>query len=169
MKKRRIKGYYTIVDTFNATEMYGRESFEDYCSACETDYKAESDDDWYRWAEDESRMDLDYFRENIRYSKECRSSVIVEGSLGLWWGRPQIEQRFFFNIEDAIDACIDGAYDVIIKKAGNRLEVTNRHHDGSDEYTITFLSSLGESRYERNGKVSTTNRENIVKLPEYLY
>ena len=165
------KGHYTIVDTYNATEMYDRASFEDYCSACNEDgrWDVNSDEDWHEWAEEESRDDYDYFMDNMKFNKLFDYPVIVEGSLGLWWGKPEIEQRYFRDVLLAIYECLRGAYDFSIKKAGHKLEVVNMHHDGRNYFTITFLNPCGEARWNKNGKVSTSNRENFVKLPEDLF
>lgn len=170
-KEKKIKGHYTLVDTHNPTSIYGFDSFQDYCDACDDDgvYNRESEEDWYKWAADEMEGDFDCLMDNLKYSKLFHYPVIVEGSLGLWWGRPEVEQKYFSDVLLAIRACIDGAYDVVIKKAGHKLEVVNMHHDGSNCFTITFLTDLGDCRYLEHGKVSTKNAENCLKLPEFLF
>lgn len=170
-KERKIKGHYTLVDTYNATECYNYESFKDYCEACNEDgeYDVNSDEDWYRWAQYEANDDYDCFMTNLRYSDLYGRAVIVEGSIGRWNGRVEIMQHYFDNPLDAIRACVTPCYDVIIKKCGHRLEVESLHHDGRNYFTITFLTPLGEGRYLDHGQVSTKNRENYIKLPEYLF
>lgn len=170
-KERKIKGHYTLVDTHFPTDYYSLESFKDYCSACNEDgrWNPECEEDWYRWAAEEMDDDFDYLMDNLRYTEWFHYPVIVEGTLGLWWGSPEVEQRYFDDVLLAIRACIDGAYDIVIKKVGHRLKVVNMHHDGSNYFTITFLNGTGECRYKEHGKVSTRNAENYVKLPEYLY
>lgn len=168
----RRKGHYTLVDTFNPTKMYNKESFVDYCESCETDYDKDCECDWHKWAEEESRMDLDYLFDNLNYCYGLRGAnngVIVEGRLESWWGNLTIEQQYYGDVVTAIKDCIDGAYDIIIRKEKHKLVVSNLYHDGRNDFTITFLTPTGEDRYKRNGKVSTTNRENIVKLFDYLY
>ena len=170
-KERKIKGHYTLVDTYNATEFYDYKSFKDYCEAGyeRQRFDIESEEDWYQWAQEQANEDYDCFMTNLKYSNLYGRAVIVEGSLGLWWGHPDIGQKYFDNPVDAIRACISGAYDVIIKKVGHRLEVVNLHHDGRNYFTLTFLTPLGEGRYLDHGQVSTKNRENFIKLPEYLF
>ena len=41
--------------------------------------------------------------------------------------------------------------------------------DGRNYFTITLLTPTGECRFREHGRVSTKNRENYVKLPEYLF
>lgn len=166
MKKR-----HNIVDTFDVLKYYNQESFKDYCSACNEDgyYNADSEDDWYKWATYESESDLECFIENLRYSKYFNYSVLVSADLGLWYGRRDAEQRYFDNPIDALLTCVGNHDAVIIDKAGNNLEITGLHHDGRNYFTMTFLNATGEDRYKRNGKVSIKNRENVLKLPEYLF
>jgi hypothetical protein len=168
-KTRQTKGQYTIVDTYNSEDFYPRELYAEYRE--DNGMEGEFDDyDYFTWARDMAQEDLQDFLENLKYDKELKFvPVIVEGTLGLWWGRPEIEQRLFPDARTAILACIDSAYDVIIKKKGHRLEVINLHHDGRSYFNLTFLSYLGEHRYNRHGAVSTRNRENIHKLQEYLF
>ena len=134
------------------------------------DMGSEYDDyDYYTWARDMAQEDVADFLTNLKYSDLYGRAVIVEGTMGLWWGHPDIEPRYFDNPHKAILACLDDAYDVVIKKAGHRLEVVNMHHDGRNCFTITFLTPLGEGRYLDHDRVSTKNRENYIKLPEYIF
>lgn len=170
-KQRKIKGHYTLVDTYSPTEHYTFESFQDYCSACDEDgrYNRESEDDWYEWAAYEMSEDFDHLMDNLVYTEWFHYPAVVEGTLGLWWGSPEVVQRLFGDVVLALRACIDRADDFIIKKAGHRLEVETLHHDGRNYFTITLLTPTGECRFREHGSVSTKNRENYVKLPEYLF
>lgn len=169
-KERKIKGHYTLVDTFNATERYTFEYYKEWCEMNDIECSDEESQDYYIWAEEQAREELDDFFENLKYEQNLKYvPVIVEGSLGLWWGNPDIEQQYFGDVIKAIKACIEGAYDVIIKKKGHRLEVVNLHHDGRNYFTLTFLNTTGECRYHEHGKVSTKNMENVHKLPTYLF
>ena len=168
-KERRIKGHYTLVDTYNADEYYSREDYQEYrdMNEIEEDF---DDFEYFNWARDMMQEEIGFLMDNLKCDKKLKDTpVIVEGSLGLWWGQPNIEQRYFKNPINALFACMDDAYDVVIKKAGHRLEVVNLHHDGRNYFTITFLTPLGEGRYLDHGKVSIKNRENFIKLPEYLF
>ena len=170
-KERKIKGHYTLVDTYNATDTYNRKDFELYCEAGyeRQRFNIESDEDWYRWAQEQANEDYDCFMTELKYSNLYGRAVIVEGSIGRWNGTFDVMQHYFDNPLKAIRACLDGAYDTIIKKVGHRLEVVNLHHDGRNYFTLTFLTPTGEGRYLDHGKVSTKNRENFIKLPEYLF
>lgn len=168
-KERKIKGHYTIVDTYNTTDVYSREDYRDFCEVNNIEYDENNDEDFYRWASDEAWQELEDFMTNLKYSNLYGRAVMVEGSLGLWWGHPEIEGTYYENPIKAIQDCIAEAYDVIIKKVGHRLEVVSLHHDGRNYFTLTFLTPTGEGRYLDHGKVSTKNRENFIKLPEYLF
>lgn len=168
-KERKIKGHYTLVDTHNADEYYSREDYQEYRDI--NGIKEDFDDfEYFNWARDMMQEEVGFLMDNLKCDKKLKDApVIVEGSLGLWWGRPDIEPRYFKNVLEALYACMDNAYDVVIKKVGHRLEVVNMHHDGSNYFTLTFLTPTGEDRYLDHGKVSTKNMENVLKLPEYLF
>lgn len=168
-KERKIKGHYTIVDTYNTTDVYSREDYRDFCEVNNIEYDENNDEDFYRRASNDAWQELEDFMTNLRYSNLYGRAVIVEGSVGRWNGRFDIMQHYFDNPIKAIQACVNEAYDVIIKKKGHKLEAVNMHHDGRNYFTLTFLTPTGEGRYLDHGKVSTKNRENFIKLPEYLF
>lgn len=163
------KGHYTIVDTYNATDNYTKECYKEFLDEWDEDYDENDEHAYMQWAEEQAWQDFSDFLDNLRYSNLYGRAVIIEGSLGLWWGRPDIEQRFFEDPIEAIKACASGSYDVILKKVGHKLELENLHHDGRNCFTVTFLTPLGEQRFVDHGRVSTQNRENFIKLPEFLF
>ena len=170
-KERRIKGHYTIVNTHKPEDYYNYESFKCYCEEGGEDcgFDVNSEKDWWQWAWEEANGDYECFITNLKYSDLYGRAVIVEGSVGRWNGTFEVMQHYFDNPIKAIQACVDGAYDIIIKKKGHKLEVVNLHHDGRNYFTLTFLTPTGECRYLDHGQVSTKNRENFIKLPEFLF
>ena len=108
--------------------------------------------------------------DNCKYSKLKDNAVVIVGSLGLWYGRRDITPTKCENFADAIYKCMGGCAEIqeVVKK-GNRIDVTTAHHDGRNYYSIFFLTEIGADRLDRNGTISVNNRENIMKLPEYLW
>ena len=78
-KERKIKGHYTLVDTYNATDTYNRKDFELYCEAGyeRQRFNIESDEDWYRWAQEQANEDYDCFMTELKYSNLYGRAVIV--------------------------------------------------------------------------------------------
>ena len=77
---------------------------------------------------------IDDFWTNLKYADfgECE----VSGSLGLWWGSPDIEPKRFSTLYDAVSACANDAWDLIVYLENGILYVDAMHHDGTNSFTI---------------------------------
>lgn len=151
-------------------DCYTKADYELHCMDNEIEFDETNDSDYYDWVYQQEEWDFDDMLDNIKYSKLNNYSVLVEGSVGTWRGRFDHEQTIFENFKDAIYACIGRSCEISkVVKIGNRVEVTAIHHDGTNYHTLYFLTPLGEYRFEKNGKVSVKNRDNIIKLPKYMY
>lgn len=155
-----------LVDTYHVTDDYPRGVFRRICTELGL---TDTDENYYDWAYQQAQGDLEEFQDNMKYSDWADVPVVVEGTLGLWWGNPKIEQHLFDSIFEAMSVCLSSSNDIIIRKTGNHLEMDGMHHDGTNRFKVTFLTPCGENRFNRNGHVSTRNQENYKKLPEYLY
>lgn len=151
-------------------DCYTREDYKLYCEDNGMDYDDTNDSDYYAWLADQEGWDFEDMLDNCEYSKLKNYSVLVEGSVGTWRGRFEHEQTTFPDFKSAIYACMGRSCEISkVVKIGNRVEVTAIHHDGRNYHTLYFLTPLGEYRFDKNGKVSVKNRENIVKLPRYMW
>lgn len=157
----------TLLDTYN-TEHLNYEAYQDWCELNEIEPKGENSEAFYEWIADEIQNEIDDFFTNLEYSK-FNLPCIVEGSVGRWNGRFDIEQTYFKDLESAIRACGDRCDYIIVRKNYSVIETTGIHHDGRNWFEIRLLTDLGQERWERNGKVSLNNRENVVTLPKYLW
>lgn len=124
----------TYIDTYNHN---GRtyDDYKEWCSDNEIEPAGEESNEFYAWLGRENDFDWEDFEANLQYSK-VNGPVTVRGSLGLWWGRPTIEPKKFYTLWDAILACIDDAWDVIITLDKGVLKVQALHHDGRNVFTI---------------------------------
>ena len=156
-----------------SADNYTREDFEDYVKHFmgeeNTDYKVDSDEDFYQWAGEQQRLDFEDLIANLKYSAYGKDSVMVVGTLGLWYGKRDIEPTYFENVEKAIYACISNCELKSMERVGNTIEIVVAHHDGRNCFTLVFLSDKGHERYMRNGKVSLNNRENIKKIGDFIF
>lgn len=156
-------------ELFNNVGLGGYE-LEDYQEFCNDNQIKFNEDNFYNWVSKQLDFDLECLFDNLKYAdKSIRDkSVVIEGTLGLWWGSPTIDAKMCDNIIDAIQLCINGNQ-CRINKNGNKIIIESVHHDGTNIFELTILSDLGRERFLRNGKVSTTNYANFVKLPMYLF
>lgn len=79
--------------------------------------------------------------EEIKFETSKRNRPIkIVGDLGLWDGRKRIHPEFEDTWEKAINRCTSGNYDksVRIEQKGDfTVEVTVRHHDGTNRFRLT--------------------------------
>ena len=151
-------------------DCYTREDYKLYCEDNGMDYDDTNDSDYYAWLADQENWDFEDMLDNCKYFKLKNYSVLVEGSVGTWRGRFEHEQTTFPDFKSAIYACMGRSCEISkVVKIGNRVEVTAIHHDGTNYHTLYFLTPLGEYRFDKNGKVSVKNRDNIIKLPRYMW
>lgn len=159
---------YTLVDT---TYIRSYEDYVDNCEANKVQPQGEDSNDYWDFVSDCQQIEWDDFLLNLGHSKiNTEYYWIISGSLGLWFGTRDIELVKCNTLEEAIRKCIGSCDDVIIEKEGNAVHVTGLHHDGRNHFEIRALSDLGNDRFNRHdGVISINNKENIAKLPEYLF
>ena len=117
-----------------------RDEYEDWCADC-GDIEP-TDSGYYEFAVDETECNMDSDMYEIRHNYNF--PVVVEGRLGLWWGKPEIEPKRFESVESAIRACV-GNDDCVfsVDWVDGVLEVSVSHHDGTNHFTISQLSAKG--------------------------
>lgn len=87
-------------------------------------------------------------------SDEC--DVILFGTLGLWNGKKDIIQYKFNSIADAVKRIVYCNFDnqiSITQYGGEKIEIVQAHHDGTNVYTIKALSEYGVTQFDENGEV----------------
>lgn len=128
-----------------------------------------TENEYYDWLYQQEEWDFQDMIDILAYSKYGIIRCLIEGSIGTWQGRFEICQETEWSIKDAIYRCINGAEWVDeVKVVGHAIEIRTIHHDGSNYFTIHFLSQLGAERYDKNGQVSMRNYKNFLKLPKYF-
>ena len=160
----KYKGRYTILD--NRAEP----SYEDYLAdLTDRGLNYEEDDvpDYDEWAADEAEDLYECDLSNIEWCRAYKVPVLIEGSLGLWWGKPTIEPVHCDSVYDAVKRCIGEDIDYIKAEYDNGLiRVYATHHDGTNCFTIKGLSQKGVEKKKAKNAVYTD--EDFVPLP-YLY
>ena len=151
------KYYYDVIDDIIFTEGECR-------------WEKDNENDFFDWEYEQKEMDLDFVLTNLKYSKPIKDRMcVIVGSVGTWRGRFEIEPTFCNNIVDAVYKCIGDCELRSIERIGNRLDISVYHHDGSNSFSIYFLSDIGEDRYYRNGEVSLKNKKNIFSIPQWIF
>ena len=141
--------------------------YEDYVEWCEDNDIEPGDEnsqDYYEWILKNTQENFDCDLDNIKTHKPWAVPVVVTGTLGLWWGHPEIKPERIESVYEAIQKCIgrDGDY-VKVEFNDGKLDVQVSHHDGTNCFTIRALSKKGVQK--KNGEYA----ERDFKRLNYLY
>lgn len=163
MKKTDYKhGKFTILENEMNSDNF---SMEDYVAYCEdNDLEVGDEDDFYEWCAEETQINYEADMENIEACGEYNVPVVLTGSLGLWWGRPEIKPERFESVGDAIRRCIgNDTFEVRVEWCDGVINVEAYHHDGCNCFTINALSKKGIAKQYAEYKP-----HDFKRLP-YLY
>lgn len=161
MKTKKI----TYLDTY-CEGGYTYEDYKEWCEECEVGADVEGGEDYWRWIEENKARDFDDFMAEIR---TISGPVVVTGSLGLWWGRPEIAPTKFNSLNNAISQCIEGAEAIEVILENGVLTVKGAHHDGTNIFEIRPLTELGADRMDNDEKINVNSHWHCGKFGEYLY
>lgn len=129
-----IKSAVELIDTSN----YGYQFWEDYCAEEGIEYDIDTIDwDYVRYAMDTELEDIISQISHKLGFCDC----IVSGYLGLWYGKPRIDNQIFGSFKKALDACLSSADDVVISYDNWGIYVDAMHHDGTNSFTISPIKT----------------------------
>lgn len=168
MKKTDYKhGKFTILSTEIDTDAFDREDFEAYCEDMDIEVGDEDDMDeaFYDWCAEETQANYEADMDNIESCTEYNVPVVLTGTLGLWWGHPEIKPERFESVADAIHRCINGSdsNEIHVEFNDGVITVDCYHHDGCNSFTIKALSKKGMTKQYAEYK-----EHDFKRLP-YLY
>jgi hypothetical protein len=159
--KKGTKIIKTPIEVFD-TRNYGFEYWKEYCEDEGIEYD-ERNIDW-DYISNIMRDDYEIVLEEISH-KFGFTDFIVSGYLGLWNGRPRINNRIFGSFRKALDACLSSADDVVISYDNWGIYVKAMHHDGTNCFTISPIKakySLSEEVVDRFNP--TTHKRYIQRI-----
>ena len=164
MENKKFRQIYSSVD--------GGYTYKDYCECCEDNGRTparEDSDAYYNWLSDQIVEDWDCLLANIKYSKN-NGRCIITGTLGLWWGHPEIEAVVCDSLVEAIKKCNENDYiEVFENEEDGSVEVHSIHHDGTNIFNIYPINK----RAARLSNNEVQSSKNILyyagKYPKYLY
>ena len=100
-------GKFTILESEIDTDAFTREDYEEWCE--ENDLEAGDEDEFFDWCAEETQANYEADMDNIESCSEYNVPVVVTGTLGLWWGHPEIKPERFESVADAIRRCMHGS------------------------------------------------------------
>lgn len=134
------------------TDQYSFKDYKEWCEECDVNcIFEENSTEFYDWVHEQIDQSIDDDRANIKYSQYYDRHYLITGSLGLWYGHPNIVPVICENLLEAIDKCISGSdtwdYDVFINDDEDYITVHAKHHDGTNVFHIHLLTREGVDAY----------------------
>ena len=156
-------GKFTLLTSEIDTNAYTQEDYEEWCEMNELEVGDEYD--FFEFCAEETQANFEADLGNIESCKEYNIPVVVEGTLGLWWGRPAIQPERYESVADAIHDCMERSdcHDVFAEYNDGVITLNCYHHDGCNCFTIRALSKKGEAKQFADYK-----EHDFKRLP-YLY
>lgn len=162
------RGTFTILTT--STDGWSYEDYKEWCEDNGREPEGEGSDDFWEWCREEADLEFEADLVNINSCKEYNIPVVLTGTLGLWWGRPEIKPMVFDSVFDALmhiretDIC-----EMEAKFVDGEIQVTGLHHDGTNCFTIKALSAKGQRKmYQGYEYIDNLKPVDTKRLP-YLY
>jgi len=160
-------GKFTILKSEVDTDDFSREDYIDFCeeNGIEDGVGDYFEEGFFNWCAEETKANYEADMDNIESCSEYNVPVVVTGTLGLWWGRPEIKPERFESVADAIHDCIErsDSHDVFAEYNNGVITVDCYHHDGCNSFTIKALSKKGIAKQYAEYK-----EHDFKRLP-YLY
>ena len=145
---------YTIYKRENLNE----ENFIQWCK--DNGYNVE-EMDFNDWLGCEEERQYECLLEQLNeYAIEC----FVTGTLGLWWGKAEIEPTLTKSVNMALNMCIGSDVLEEVTMCDRYFEIVVSHHDGTNRFRVHPLSPVGLDRYNTTGVLSLDNEENTIAL-----
>ena len=132
----------TLYDNNNIDYDLWYENYVEECQEYEEEYYDRESNEFYEWVGDMLNMEWEDFDTNLEYDTESNAECVVIGSLGLWYGRENVQQKFD-TLRKAISACISNCDYITITETNGVIYVTSIHHDGRNSFEIHKLNKKG--------------------------
>ena len=145
MNKIEKKETYTLVTT-DSTQFKYTEYLE-YCEDNGIEPEPDGSVEYYDWCADEAQINYDCDMDNLMYSELKDRTFVIEGILGLWWGRPTIKPVVIKGIVAAIKKCFGrdiNDIEVELNTKDGVIHIQSHHHDGTNFFTLKMLNKNGE-------------------------
>lgn len=124
----------------------GEFEWADYIDFCMANGITPTREDFNEWCYEEAQRvyedDLDNLKEDERYNVP----VVITGTLGLWWGRPNVEPVVEDSVYDAVVRCSRSGEIVEVAFDNGEIIVSASHHDGTNVFTINAISKKAQNK-----------------------
>lgn len=162
-----------LFDNFDIDFDYYKSSFQECRNKTDEEMECVSDNEIWKFINEELELKWSDFKTNLRYSKNnCQYCVIV-GVIETWRGHYDIQPVVCNSILDAILKCCGSADSIIVKQRNGHIHVTAIHHDGANEFEIRLLNNRGVTSMERinqgYGNADLSNRTYHRAIKGWLF
>lgn len=136
-----------LLDTFDDGE-YSYSAYLEYCADFGLEPAGEYSAPYQMWVSEEIWNDVECFFINLRNAKGVvGESCVITGTLGLWWGRPEITPTVCENLASAVHKCIGDCDYYRVTSNDGVVYVEATHHDGTNSFEIRSVSGEKYPKY----------------------
>lgn len=161
MNKTAKKEVYNLVTT--RCDQFEYSDYLEWCEMNDIEPDKEGSSAYWDWCAEEAQLNYDCDMDNLMYSEIKDRMFLIEGALGLWWGRPTIQPVLVEGIVPAIKRCIGrdiNDIDAELNTKDGVIYVRASHHDGTNIFTLKMLNKNGEKWIENALNKWLETREN---------
>lgn len=174
LKARGDEGAYL----FSTNEDFTYEDYLDYCEEMDMTPAPEDSDEYHNYVAQNRQDNYECDRDNCRCAGELKDRhFLITGTLGLWWGHPEIKPEIYDDFDSAIDRLIGGsdALDVDAHYDTECIYVNAHHHDGTNCFKVYLIrrgadidilqSLIDENKLDINGE----HKRFFEVITDFLY
>lgn len=149
---------------------YSYEDYKQWCEDNEVGADVEGGEDYWRWINEQLTWDVECFFDNLKYTKGIiQQPCVISGTLGLWWGKAQIDIEMEDNLGDAVRRCAGTGDAFEVYSERGVVYVVAMHHDGRNCFEIRPLTERGAEKMREGEDICVGNHWHTGKFPKYLY
>lgn len=135
------------------------------CEANGWEVPEEGSTEWYDILRLRDESDNEWFWDQVKeYDRKASRRVYITGTLGLWWGHPDIKPVECDSLESALRRCISRSIQDIKAEEDERgrFFFSCYHHDGTNSFELSgpkggalrFAGVMWGRKYQRKKKES---------------
>lgn len=165
-----------IAHLFSTEDEFSHEDYLEYCDVNDIRYPGDEESlEFHEWCRDMARIYYEADLENCRCSRNMQRRFVVTGTLGLWWGHPDIRAVICDDFDDMMSKVISGGIlDVTATYDTQCIHIDCGHHDGANHYDVYLVKPaadtellqrrIDEDKFDTKGY----DRRFIEKITDYL-
>lgn len=121
-------------------EIYGYDSYLEYCSEMDKEPAEEDSQEYYDWYQSQEESDWKYAMDLLSNLEKKSAKIMMTGIRGLWDGKHECKPALFDTLDRVISTMSIDANETKITQIDKiTFEFEVWHHDGKNDFEFRFL------------------------------